>query len=150
MQSDSEHPIFSPLSKNSRNTVYKLRFANSWTQGWKGVARVALQGAISTHPFQITINLLPVVDYPIDQLSGPILRDTARLSQRYPPIARWCLNLANWLRALTSTLLTFTFVSNANRHQWLSSLRTQKSLWERHFCGKIHRDRSYSKATGSP
>ena len=28
MQSDSEHPIFSPLSKNSRNTVYKLRFAS--------------------------------------------------------------------------------------------------------------------------
>ena len=28
MQSDSEHPIFTPLSKNSRNTVYKLRFAN--------------------------------------------------------------------------------------------------------------------------
>ena len=28
LQSDSEHPIFSPLSKNSRNTVYKLRFAS--------------------------------------------------------------------------------------------------------------------------
>ena len=30
--------------------------------------------------------------------SGPVLRDTARLSQRYPPIARygvfWCLNFA--------------------------------------------------------
>ena len=25
---DSEHPIFSPLSKKSRNTVYKLRFAS--------------------------------------------------------------------------------------------------------------------------
>ena len=42
-------------------------------------------------------------------LSGPVLRDTARLSQRYPPIARygvfgvstwpiWCLNMANWVR----------------------------------------------------
>ena len=28
-------------------------------------------------------------------LSGPVLRDTARLSQRYPPIAR---NMANWVR----------------------------------------------------
>ena len=28
MQIDSEHPIFSPLSNNSRNTVYKLRFAS--------------------------------------------------------------------------------------------------------------------------
>ena len=28
MQSDSEHPIFSPVSTNSRNTVYKLRFAS--------------------------------------------------------------------------------------------------------------------------
>ena len=35
-------------------------------------------------------------------LSGPVLRDTARLSQRYPPIARyggfWCLNITNWVR----------------------------------------------------
>ena len=28
LQSDSGHPFSSPLSKNSRNTVYKLRFAN--------------------------------------------------------------------------------------------------------------------------
>ena len=28
LQSDSGHPFASPLSKNSRNTVYKLRFAN--------------------------------------------------------------------------------------------------------------------------
>ena len=28
LQSGSEHPIFSPLSKNSRNTVYKSRFAS--------------------------------------------------------------------------------------------------------------------------
>ena len=34
MQSNSEHPIFSPLSKNSRNTVYKLRFANVRTKAW--------------------------------------------------------------------------------------------------------------------
>ena len=38
----------------------------------------------------------------ISALSGPVLRDTARLSQRYPPIARygvfWCLNMANWVR----------------------------------------------------
>ena len=38
----------------------------------------------------------------ISPLSGPVLRDTARLSQRYPPIARygvfWCLNMANWVR----------------------------------------------------
>ena len=35
-------------------------------------------------------------------LSGPVLRDTARLSQRYPPIARYgvfgCLNMANRVR----------------------------------------------------
>ena len=35
-------------------------------------------------------------------LSGPVLRDTARLSQRYPPYcALWgfsCLNMANWVR----------------------------------------------------
>ena len=34
--------------------------------------------------------------------SGPVLRDTARLSQRYPPIARYgvfrCLNMADWVR----------------------------------------------------
>ena len=35
---------------------------------------------------------------------GPVLRDTARLSQRYPPIGNaryggfWCLNMANWAR----------------------------------------------------
>ena len=33
------------------------------------------------------------------ELGGPALRDTARLSQRYPPIARYggfrCLNMAN-------------------------------------------------------
>ena len=28
MESDSGHPFSSPLSKNSRNTVYKVRFAN--------------------------------------------------------------------------------------------------------------------------
>ena len=36
------------------------------------------------------------------QLSGPVLRDTARLSQRYPPVVRyggfWCLNMADWVR----------------------------------------------------
>ena len=36
------------------------------------------------------------------KLSGPISRDIARLSQRYPPIVRygvfWCLNMANWVR----------------------------------------------------
>ena len=36
------------------------------------------------------------------QLSGPVLRDTARLSQRYPPyctlLGFWCLNMANWVR----------------------------------------------------
>ena len=35
-------------------------------------------------------------------LSGPVLRDAARLSQRYPPIARygvcWCPNMTNWVR----------------------------------------------------
>ena len=36
------------------------------------------------------------------KLSGPVLRDTARLSQRYPPYCAlwgfWCLNMANWAR----------------------------------------------------
>ena len=36
------------------------------------------------------------------KLSGPVLRDTARLSQRYPPYCAlwgfWCLNMANWVR----------------------------------------------------
>ena len=35
-------------------------------------------------------------------LSGPVLRDTARLSQRYPPYCAlwgfWCLNKASWVR----------------------------------------------------
>ena len=36
------------------------------------------------------------------ELSGPVLRDTARLSQRYPPYYAlwgfWRLNMANWVR----------------------------------------------------
>ena len=35
LQSDSEHPIFSPLSKHSRNTVYKLRFASLRKVFWR-------------------------------------------------------------------------------------------------------------------
>ena len=47
---------------------------------------------------------LPQVDLvpTILSLSGPVLRDTARLSQRYPPYFAlwgfWCLNMANWVR----------------------------------------------------
>ena len=36
-----------------------------------------------------------------ENLSGPVLRDTARLSQRPPYCALWgfwCLNMANWVR----------------------------------------------------
>ena len=36
-------------------------------------------------------------------LSCPVLRDTARLSQRYPPYCAlwgfWCLNMASWVRS---------------------------------------------------
>ena len=41
-------------------------------------------------------------EFNICELSGPVLRDTARLSQRYPPYCAlcdfWCLNMANWVR----------------------------------------------------
>ena len=36
MPSDSEHPISSPLSKNSRNTVYKLPFASLRQKAFAG------------------------------------------------------------------------------------------------------------------
>ena len=45
------------------------------------------------------------------QLSGPVLRDTTRLSQRYPPIARygvWCLDMATSLPPWSSPFLTIS------------------------------------------
>ena len=45
-------------------------------------------------------------------LSGPVLRDTARLSQRYPPHCTlwgfWCLNMANWVRYPPPPFLSFS------------------------------------------
>ena len=51
----------------------------------------------------LRVFFLSLEDLGVPLLSGPVLRDTARLSQRYPPIARalWgsrCLNMANWVR----------------------------------------------------
>ena len=43
LQSDSEHPIFIPLLKNSRNMVYKLRFASLQQNGQDTHCRQALQ-----------------------------------------------------------------------------------------------------------
>ena len=40
-------------------------------------------------PAKISLPELSAKNTPIHLLSGPVLRDTARLSQRYPPIARY-------------------------------------------------------------
>ena len=61
--------------------------------------------ALSKLPFSNYPLVSPRRAHPLPEnqlLSGPVLRDTARLSQRYPAIARygvfWCLNMTNWVR----------------------------------------------------
>ena len=48
----------------------------------------------------------------LQHLSGPVVRDAARLSQRYPPYCAlwgcWCLNMANWLRYPPPPFLSFS------------------------------------------
>ena len=51
-----------------------------------------------------TLSQRPILGSQEGTLSGPVLRDTARLSQRYPPHCAlwgfWRLNMANWDRAI--------------------------------------------------
>ena len=42
--------------------------------------------------------------------SGPVLRDAARLSPRYPPIALWCLNMANLRDGETTIKIKFALL----------------------------------------
>ena len=54
LQSDSEHPIFSPLSSNSRNTVYKLWFARfcwcAFSPPWGTTPGKTHKQNFATHP----------------------------------------------------------------------------------------------------
>ena len=52
-----------------------------WRFCWVSVCSYSLETLRLMSPLQTWI--------PTDELSGPVLRDTARLSQRYPPIARY-------------------------------------------------------------
>ena len=50
-----------PSTGDSQTVICKPCSENSWTKGWKWVFGVALQGTVSNHPYQITINSLPEV-----------------------------------------------------------------------------------------
>ena len=64
---------------------------------------------------------------PLGTLSGPVSRDTARLSQRYPPSLRamgfWCLNMANWVRY---TLPLFSALPPWRAAKWRCDTPPQK------------------------
>ena len=68
-------------------------------------------------------------------LSGPILRDAARLSQRYPPIARygvfWHLNMANWVRYPPPPFLSVSLLGE--QAKWRGDTPPSKGVSQRYW-----------------
>ena len=74
----------------------------------------------------------------LDALSGPVLRDTARLSQRYPPIARYgVLGVSTW-RIGCDTPSPFSERFPLGEHaKWREKKGTYRSRREKKISGSL-------------
>ena len=72
----------------------------------------------------------------MQSLSGPVLRDTARLSQRYPPIARSGVrDKGGGYLALSLSVQGFSLVLRGQNNNWW--FRFHRKTKEKKMCGLL-------------